>query len=387
MASLRKHPKSPFWIACYRDSNGTRTTRSTKTRNRSDALKMAVEWESAAKKAASGRLSEAQARAVINSIMEHSGQDPITFYKVREWFEEWLTDKKNSREKTTAAKYEQVVERFLKFLGRKADSGLGSLKTLDIRGFRDLLLAEGRAASTVNQLVAKVLSAPLSKAVRLGYIPLNPCAAVESLKTAGGEAGTFTLRQVKSLIAVAPSTDWRGLILAGFFTGQRLGDLARLTWNQVDLTNEMILIDKQEKTGVGVAIPIHPDLLDHLIKLPAQDKPEAPVFPELFAKSGSGKSGLSETFKRTMTKAGIKLQKRLEAAGPAGRGRNELSFHSLRHSFTSALANAGIPEEVRQKLTGHRDKDTHKIYTHLDFPSLKAAVATVPSIKSTLEEE
>ena len=381
MASIRKHPNSPFWIACYRDSNGIRTTRSSKTKNRSDAMKMAVEWESAAKKASSGRLSEAQARAVINSIMEHSGQDAITFYKAREWFQEWLTDKKNSREKTTAAKYGQVVERFLKYLGRKADSGLGNLKTSDIRAFRDLLVTEGRAPSTVNLLIAKVLSAPLSKAVRLGYIPVNPCAAIESLKTEDTEAGTFTLRQIRSLLAAAPSTDWRGLILAGFFTGQRLGDLARLRWNQVDLTNEMILIDKQEKTGVGVAIPIHPDLLDHLIKLPAQDKPDAPVFPELFSKSGAGRSGLSETFKRTMTKAGIKLKKRLEAAGPAGRGRNALSFHSLRHSFTSALANAGIPEEVRQKLTGHRDKDTHKIYTHLDFPSLKAAVDAVPSIR------
>jgi hypothetical protein len=27
MASLRKHPSSPFWIACFRDSNGSRTTR------------------------------------------------------------------------------------------------------------------------------------------------------------------------------------------------------------------------------------------------------------------------------------------------------------------------------------------------------------------------
>lgn len=342
---------------------------------------MAVEWESAAKKAASGRLTEAQARAVINSIMEHAGQDAITFYKTLDWFQEWLLDKRNSRESTTVTKYEQVVDRFLKFLGKKADSGLGNLKTSDIRAFRDLLASEGRAASTVNDLITKVLAAPLTKAVRLGYIPLNPCAAVEPLKEDETEASVFTLKQVKALVAVAPSSDWKGLILAGFYTGQRLGDLARLTWAQVDLTNEMILIHKQEKTGVGVAIPIHADLLEHILGLPAHDKPNAPVFPELYDMAGGGRSGLSETFKRTMVKAGIKVEKRLQAAGPAGRGRNSLSFHSLRHSFTSALANAGIPEEVRQKLTGHRDKGSHKIYTHLDFPSLQAAIKTVPSIK------
>jgi hypothetical protein len=44
------------------------------------------------------------------------------------------------------------------------------------------------------------------------------------------------------------------------------------------------------------------------------------------------------------------------------------------------MANAGIPQEIRQKLTGHKDKDTNTRYTHLDFPALKAAVETVPSL-------
>ena len=55
-----------------------------------------------------------------------------------------------------------------------------------------------------------------------------------------------------------------------------------------------------------------------------------------------------------MIKAGIKLKKRLESAGKAGRGRNELSFRSLRHSFNTAMANAGISQEIRQKLTGKK---------------------------------
>ena len=345
-------------------------------------MKMAVEWENAAKKAAGGRLTEAQARTVINSIMEHSGQDPITFYKTRAWLQEWLKDKKGSRESTTVAKYEQVVDRFLAYLGKKADAGLGNLTAVDIRGFRDMMQAEGRAASTVNDLVSKILIAPMAKAVRLGYIPLNPCAAVEPLKEVESVAGTFTLEQVAALVAAAPSDDWKGLILAGFFTGQRLGDLSQLRWRQVDLTNAMILIDKQQKTGTGVAIPIHQDLLDHLLTLPGSDDVDAPLFPELHNKSGAGKSGLSESFKRIMGLAGIALEKRLDAAGKAGRGRNKLSFHSLRHSFNSVMANAGIPEEVRQKLTGHRDKDTHRIYTHLDIPALQSAVKSIPSLAS-----
>ena len=56
------------------------------------------------------------------------------------------------------------------------------------------------------------------------------------------------------------------------------------------------------------------------------------------------------SFKRIMERAGIEA-----GVGPTKERRNvsKLSFHSLRHSFNSALANAGIPPEIRQLLTGH----------------------------------
>jgi hypothetical protein len=33
----------------------------------------------------------------------------------------------------------------------------------------------------------------------------------------------------------------------------------------------------------------------------------------------------------------------------------------LRHSFTSLLANAGVPEEVRMALTGHKERAVHQL--------------------------
>jgi integrase len=255
-----------------------------------------------------------------------------------------------------------------------------------MRNFRDLLQNEGRAARTVNQILSKVLSAPMARAVSLGYIQVNPCKAVQPLRETRTEAGIFTLEQIASLIKAAPSDDWRGLILAGFYTGQRLRDLADLIWGQIDLAKKMIFWT-QGKTSAGVAIPIHPDLLDHLLELAVPDNPKLPVFPSIHGKAGGGRSGLSEAFKRIMIKANIPLTKRLESAGGVGRGRNDLSFHSLRHSFNTAMANAGISQEIRQKLTGHRDTDTNKLYTHFDFPALKAAVHAVPSINATTKKQ
>jgi hypothetical protein len=63
-----------------------------------------------------------------------------------------------------------------------------------------------------------------------------------------------------------------------------------------------------------------------------------------------------------------------------GRANSSLSFHSLRHSFNSAMANAGVSQEIRQKLTGHASAEMNKIYTHHELEPLRAAIATLPAI-------
>ncbi|MHB9008335.1 MAG: tyrosine-type recombinase/integrase [Limisphaerales bacterium] len=66
-----------------------------------------------------------------------------------------------------------------------------------------------------------------------------------------------------------------------------------------------------------------------------------------------------------------------------GGGKRKLSrrsFHALRHSFTSALANAGVPPEVRMKLTGHQSAAVHRGYTHHEMGVLRSAVDKLPSL-------
>jgi hypothetical protein len=56
--------------------------------------------------------------------------------------------------------------------------------------------------------------------------------------------------------------------------------------------------------------------------------------------------------------------------GKLGRNVSPLSFHSVRHSFNSAMANADVPLEIRQKLTGHASPDMNKHYTHLELQTV-----------------
>jgi hypothetical protein len=45
------------------------------------------------------------------------------------------------------------------------------------------------------------------------------------------------------------------------------------------------------------------------------------------------------------------------------------------------MANAGVSQEIRQKLTGHASAEMNKLYTHHELEPLRAAIATLPSVK------
>jgi len=95
-------------------------------------------------------------------------------------------------------------------------------------------------------------------------------------------------------------------------------------------------------------------------------------------------SPLSKHFRKLMDRARIE-QRMIRERSKSGSGRsvNALSFHSLRHSFSSILANAGISEERRMALTGHATRDVHQRYTHHELERLRDAVAVLPTIATS----
>jgi integrase len=58
---------------------------------------------------------------------------------------------------------------------------------------------------------------------------------------------------------------------------------------------------------------------------------------------------------------------------------NRLTFHSLRHSFNSTLANAGVHQEIRMKLTGHSSVGMNDRYTHTAIKPLEDAMSNLPA--------
>ena len=77
----------------------------------------------------------------------------------------------------------------------------------------------------------------------------------------------------------------------GFEPVHRLGDLAALTWANVDLArSELHLITR--KRGKPLTIPLATPLREHILNhLSANDVPDAPVHPASFCDAEKGSAG------------------------------------------------------------------------------------------------
>jgi integrase len=152
--------------------------------------------------------------------------------------------------------------------------------------------------------------------------------------------------------------------------------VANLCWESVDLDAGLLRIETQ-KTGRLVVLPMQPGFASWLSQR-QRGIGKAPVFPALAGKRIGGAGGLSVQFRHIVAAAGI--TGRVVTREGKGRTTNSKTFHALRHSFISQLANAGVPPEIRQKLAGHASLSAHQIYTHHEIEALRCAIEKLPRL-------
>lgn len=377
MASIRRLSKSPFYFANITLPDGTRTTRSTKVTDRRVAKKIASGWQDAADKARRGKLVESQARGVLNDILASVGEDELSGDTTEAFLRQWLTRKTNAG---TAKRYARAVDLFLALLGNKAKAPLSAITHKEILALLEARIKTGAAPKTISVDV-KVLNTAFNLARKLGLVLSNPvekALALHPIEVESSQRECFTAEQVKALLDTAEG-DWRTVVMLGFYTGARLSDCANMRWDNVDLAQGVIDYQPQKtrRQAKRVVVPIHPVLLTRLEALAATDEPQEYLCPSVARKPTGGKNGLSDGFNRLMRKAGIDAQ---AEPGKGVRRFSALSFHSLRHSFNSTLANGGIDQETRMRLAGHSSVAVNDGYTHLELTRLKAAIERLPRL-------
>ncbi|MGI8602735.1 MAG: tyrosine-type recombinase/integrase [Verrucomicrobiales bacterium] len=384
MAYLRRHPRSPFWFAVFygpdrrNTSRMRRFDRSTGTSNRSVAQRLAVEFETAARKAGEGILTVDHCRKVLDELLALTDQG-LDKRSTREFVGDWLGAKRKTRAASTAVRYQSILDEFLEHLGKKADMRPEALLPQDVIAYRDGILEAGKSAGSV-RLEIKIVRSLLRAAQNQGLVHRNVAEACEVDESAATSKEHFSTDELRSLLKTAGDTDWRTAILLGALAGLRLGDAANLTWAAVDLVNRELVVKPQKTSRKGrvLRIPIHPSLAEHLLSKADSDDPAGALCPVLAGHPVGGKTGLSSRFLDLMARAGVGLERSVAR----GRGRTvaSRSFHSLRHSFNTALLRAGVDEAIRMKLSGHTSTGVNRIYSKAESDSLRGAIETLPKL-------
>jgi integrase len=374
MSSLTRKHDCKNWIANITLPDGTRTSRSTGTDDKKVAQTIADSLEEATRRAKKGQFVEKDARAALNEILRRVNEDTISGDTVEHFLQDWLNGKAN---KGTNERYTHVVDVFLNHLGGKASALLSKITHKDAQNFIKTRQAQNLASKTI-RVDAKILSGAFNLARKLNFIESNPfekALAIAPIKVTSSTRTSFTPEQVSQILDAAQG-EWKTVILFGYFTGARLEDCASMRWGNIIF--EKGLVDYTEsKRGKRVVVPMSPQMEEHLQAIASTDSTDPYITPSLARRESGGKSGLSEKFKKIMVAGGVDPQ---TEQGQGKRKFSKLSFHSLRHTTNTLLANMGVDQETRMALIGQTTKAVNSDYTHLDLPKLRGAVAKMPKL-------
>lgn len=386
MASIYMHKTGTYW-AKYRSADGRRISKNTGATTKTEAKRIAADFESkerdhylknsklpalfggivetAARAAAAGELTLARAEDLVMQLHRLANPD-FKVVSLADHIQGWIDSQRPHVADSTIDVYLDMKRHFTDALGKRISAApVGDLTAEQVQAAVEKIRESGLKATTVN-MDLRALRRALHAAVTAGLAKAN-VAARESVRVLKEKDSTirapFTAAEVRAMIDHKKTTDeWQGCILIAAHTGLRMGDVVRLGRENID--GDRIVV-KTEKTGKAVSIPITPPVMAWI------GKRSGAFFPNLSTKVPGT---LSTCFKNIMARAGV-----AEWIDQPGGIRARRSFHSLRHSFASWLAEADVHADVRQRLTGHSSSRIHQRYTHHDL-ALDRAVEALPDL-------
>ncbi|MBI4492184.1 MAG: site-specific integrase [Chloroflexi bacterium] len=294
---------------------------------------------------------------------------------VGQYLQDWLTTQQQQLRPASMLRYQSILTHHV-LPSPLARAKLAQLQPHQVAAF----LASLALAPATVRVVRSVLVAALQDAMRQGMVARNVAALTEGPRLERAPVSALTLDEVQRVLAAAQQgPDWvRPLLLAALATGGRLGELAGLSWPDLDLATGLLGITRQ-RTPTGVLAP--PKSRARTVEL-------APVALETLRdyrrhqmaehlRVGIPWDASGPIFERVPGRPLIhatveyQWQRTLDRAGLSRR-----PFHHLRHASASWLLLAGLDIKLVQHLLGHSDiGTTADTYAHL-MPQLLREAAT-----------
>jgi integrase len=172
---------------------------------------------------------------------------------------------------------------------------------------------------------------------------------IEFQKEPPARKGFLTVAQFDELVGLLP-THLRPLVTLLYYDGVRIGEALQIEWSQVDLDARTIRLEEEQTKGDEArTLPLPPALIAML--------------SDVEPKTGRVFDGtnLRKEWINACATAGLGTLTEVEGR-PYDPLYSGLTLHDLRRSAVRNLVNAGVPERVAMKITGHKTRSVFDRY-------------------------
>jgi len=237
-------------------------------------------------------------------------------------------------------------------------------------------MADGKQSPRSIEYALSVVRQIFNTAKRLGsFAGENPTAQVKFPKPDNGRMRFLTRDEASTLLDAlrGKSTDVHDMTLLSLNCGLRFGEIASLTWQDVDLERGTLTI-RDAKAGSRYAFLT--EQAAEMLKSRTQGKPSDYVF--------QGRKVLLDRISKTYhdTVEELKLNEDITDT------RLRVYFHTCRHSYASWMIEQGADLFTVQKLLGHKTNVMTQRYAHMSESRLRdAAKALSTALKPRTEDQ
>ena len=303
--------------------------------------------------------------------------------------------------------YKKTYEDFVEFVSspdrKEPITSIAEVESSTASEFADFMRQKAQAVDTHNRKIKRLRK--IFSCLSDYYSGDNPFAAKSLLRSMREEQSTTVRRQAFSReqeqqlrnvltddrYKVINKPEIRVIYYLRMFTGQRLKDCVLLQWQNIDLPHKRIYV-KQFKTGKEVSIPIAEELYRVLKEAEAWkvDLYVCPKSAERYNRRDSrGKNTGNNLVNMDVLRVirWIGLEPSVSVPG-RDKKMTVYGFHSLRHSFASFCAEAGVPKAVLLSILGTDSDIADKYYTHVGEDAQQLAIKAIlpDSSQNTLKE-
>lgn len=269
--------------------------------------------------------------------------------KCDEFLKTYLSTQASNASEEWAYTVGLLLEKFTKYLKGVDVESIEDVTTQHIEDYKATLLGQMALVSVKNNIT--VISAMFNRAVKLKIITHNPVHnAIPIRGIERNKQRYLTKEEIASVSVAVMGTEVEDLVNVALRTGMRRGELIHLEYSDIDLSNGLIYVRNKASVGFRTksrkerTIPIHEKILPILSK-----KKEGYCFTKHDRETPMRPRTASESF----------------AEIAMGVGMPDVGLHTLRHTFASHLAMAGVSLWEIAKLLGHSSTHVTELYSHL----------------------